>query len=464
MGDRDNTWHVWRDLDRLEKDLRGGNGFGTGQQYDSMGRPAKPYSTGWGDEQMGRVARVRQALGDSGPIAQRQMRDKFTGIDLSSIWHILVKACEDIAIVYGSSVTAGGLIGGIGGAFIGGVGAFPGAAAGAAAGSYIGGAVLALLGLKSLIEEANVAMPEAVVYYKKGFIEAWGPTKRDHEGLGTSFGGNTRSAASDFASGHVIMIAAVLTAIVAYLTRGRGDKAVLLNEIGRSSRLGPRVAKWVAENEDRLRKHPALQSRRRAAAIAEPPSPPKRKHDPEEDGNKPKKMPRKDVPCFNTNDLPESKYKEFDRQLLGQEKGLNEMTVDEYLTGREAFDNGKSVRDPNVARRARAKYQKDIKNKLFKDLFTGGMSRKEALAAAGQLATEKMKVLAALHNPDMVAAGKDIISDFGDSNINSRLGAQWNKGERLAQLDKAALAIPESMRNVKMNIKLERCNKGQGHG
>jgi len=72
------------------------------------------------------------------------------------------------------------------------------------------------------------------------------------------------------------------------------------------------------------------------------------------------------------------------------------------------------------------------------------------------MAAEKMTTLAALHNPDMVAAGKDVVSDFGDSNINSRIGAQWRS--RVGALDEAAQKVPEAARgSVKMNAKLVRC-------
>jgi len=51
-----------------------------------------------------------------------------------------------------------------------------------------------------------------------------------------------------------------------------------------------------------------------------------------------------------------------------------------------------------------------------------------------------------------------MIGDFGDRNINSRIGAQWNKRGRVAELDRAASEIPEPLRNsTKMNAKLERC-------
>ena len=107
------AWRVWFDLRRKEDELKWGGRFGgSGQSYDSMGRSADVSRTSWGYEQMGRVERVRQALADSGPAAQHMIARELSGINLSSIWSILMAVCEDIALYYGGSVIAGGLIGG----------------------------------------------------------------------------------------------------------------------------------------------------------------------------------------------------------------------------------------------------------------------------------------------------------------------------------------------------------------
>jgi hypothetical protein len=132
--------------------------------------------------------------------------------------------------------------------------------------------------------------------------------------------------------------------------------------------------------------------------------------------------------------------------------------VDEYLKGRKAFEKGSAVRDPSIVREARASYQKTLETALTEEYQLKGFSPRKAAEEAAKEATETMKTLAALHNPDMVAGGKDTIQDFGNRNVNSRIGAQWKKGERLVQLDKAARAIPATLRGTaKMNAKLERC-------
>lgn len=463
MGnDVDEMWRVWSNLQRKEEELKwGGRQANAGPQYDSVGRLVDSFPNadmGWGHERMGRVRRVRKALTDSGPLAFAMVKQRLAGIDLSAIWPILVSACQDVALYYGGTVVAGGLIGMAGGALFGGVGAIPGAAAGAAAGSYAGGWVLAMLGLQSLVEGLAQAIPEALQYYETGFLEAWGPLRQDcQHGYVSRVRGDTAFAALDFANGHVIMVMAILTALVAYFTRGKGNRAALLSDISHSPRLGPRMATWIGENERRLRQHPALQSRGRGGAAGGAAPAPQRKPNQKGEPSVPKGMPKKTVPCFKTNGLPQGKVPEFDRQLAGQEKGLNEMTVDEYIKGREAFKTGAAVRDPNVARNARVKLQHQLKKNAMADLRAQGLSTADAKAKSTVMAANKMKTLAALHTPDMVAAGRDKIADFGDRSINSRIGAQWNKGERLAELDRAAKSVPESMRNGKMNARLERC-------
>ncbi|WP_259642423.1 polymorphic toxin type 15 domain-containing protein, partial [Pseudomonas savastanoi] len=64
--------------------------------------------------------------------------------------------------------------------------------------------------------------------------------------------------------------------------------------------------------------------------------------------------------------------------------------------------------------------------------------------------------LAALHNPDIIAGGKDVINDLGDRRINSSIGPQWPS--RIGELDRAANLVPNELRNAtKINAKLERC-------
>jgi len=258
----DVTWDIqsiWHDLAEAEHSLdRGGETYGE-RLYDSFGRAVHDFAGRTGiDEQVSRVERIKEALADSGPLAQRRIVQVLSGIDLSTIWHILIKAAEDITLYFGGSVVAGTLIGGVAGAFFGGVGAVPGGAMGATAGAKVGGWILAFLGLKSLVEGLSDALPRAATHYETGFREAWGPTHHDEHFVMADGRGSVNRAAHDIAEGHVELIAALLAALVAYLTRGEGDRGAILQEIRQSPRLGPKVADWIAANEEKLRNHPRL--------------------------------------------------------------------------------------------------------------------------------------------------------------------------------------------------------------
>lgn len=175
----------------------------------------------------------------------------------------------------------------------------------------------------------------------------------------------------------------------------------------------------------------------------------------------PKRMPRKKLPCFNTQGLPESKHVEMDRQLKGQEAGLNDMSVDEYLEARKAFDS--SNRDKSVARKARSDYKRKIENEKFEELLEKSGDEASARKESKAHANETMKTMHALHNPDLVAGGADQIADFGDGEVNKTIGRQWNQAKkneksRLDVLDEAAskTAVGER-RSTRMNGGLERC-------
>ncbi len=175
----------------------------------------------------------------------------------------------------------------------------------------------------------------------------------------------------------------------------------------------------------------------------------------------PKRMPRKKLPCFNTQGLPESKHVEMDRQLKGQELGLNDMSVEEYLDARKAFDS--SNRDKKAARLARAEYKKKIQERKFEELVAETGDVEAAEKDAKEHANATMKAMHALHNPDLVAGGVDEIADFGDGEVNKTIGRQWklakkNQKSRIDVLDEAAGKIPPGERSrTRMNGGLERC-------
>ena len=56
----------------------------------------------------------------------------------------------------------------------------------------------------------------------------------------------------------------------------------------------------------------------------------------------------------------------------------------------------------------------------------------------------------------MIAAGKDVITDFGDASVNKSIGSQWKT--RVNELDETAQkAVNAGMGDHKMNARLKRC-------
>jgi hypothetical protein len=184
---------------------------------------------------------------------------------------VLLSACKDVALIWGGSVLMGGAAGGVIGFFGFGAGAVPGAVLGAGVGTQVGAWVLGLLGLKSLIEDLGTAIPQALRHYEAGLRLAWGPVRHWEADQGT------HRAPHELAEGHIVLMIALLTALTAYLTRGRGDpgaKARVMQEIRESRRLGAKVADWVAANEDKLVRHPALKPKDQQVMMSSQASPP----------------------------------------------------------------------------------------------------------------------------------------------------------------------------------------------
>jgi hypothetical protein len=124
----------------------------------------------------------------------------------------------------------------------------------------VGNLILTFTGLKSIAIYLKDAVPAACRYYKEGFKEAWGPADFSRQPF-------MRSATEDFAKGHVLFIMALLMGIVAYLTRGKGSMQSLLAEVRGSTRLGPKMATWLEQNEDKLLKSSELRQGMRSEGV-----------------------------------------------------------------------------------------------------------------------------------------------------------------------------------------------------
>lgn len=227
-----------------------------------------------------RVMRMRSALAKSGPLALQAVSRKLGDISLTAIWDILFSAVRDMALYYGGSVVLGTAVGAGLGSLAFGVGAIPGAAIGAEAGNVVGEWVLIYLGLKMLAEGLVNTIPPALRLYVQGFRLAWGPVDSDRSDARYSadYHHGEDMAAHRFADGHVLMIMAILMAIVAYLTRGKSEEA-LMQAVRKSERLGTKMADWLADNRERLLKEESLKPKavERAPSQEKPSEPLNRK-------------------------------------------------------------------------------------------------------------------------------------------------------------------------------------------
>jgi len=238
-------------------------------------------------------------------------------------------------------------------------------------------------------------------------------------------------------------------------TADRHMEREALNQQMAASPKGARIGQWMLKHEEALKQRLDLQvpERRKGAAKEPQPMQPNRPEgkDKEPPTGKPGSMPLHTVACFKADKLPASKHAEFERQLKGQQDGLNRLTVEEFL---ENVANPVK-RDPRVAKVARLKLQRELQERLQREL-SQHMSPLEAEKLAFNQAKETMASIAALHNPDLVAGGKDIISGFGDKQVNSTIGPQW-KG-KVTALTSAAKQVPlTEINSTKMNVKLHKC-------
>ncbi|MBI6574484.1 hypothetical protein YA0001_23230 [Pseudomonas viridiflava] len=402
-----------------------------------------------------RVRCVRRACDLGEKEAANSILKRFSDLDIRSILDEMISAVVDMAMIIIGSALTGATIGGGIGLLAGGIGAFPGATAGALVGVQAGTWILGVLGLASIAEFFTEGLKPIATGYIRGVSTAWnGPQERIGNPL-SSFSDDSMAAqrgAWDIARSHEAVVILLLSAIVAYLTRGRGNARVLATEM-RGSERGAKLGQWMLKHEEALKKHPDLQTaepRRGALGPQEPPPNSTSGKDKEPPKGKPNTMPRHDVECFKADKMPASKVGEFERQLKGQEDGLNRLTVDEYL---ENIANPVK-RSPAAARTARKDLQDQLEERFQNDF--PDLDVLEAEEAAIKKAKETMANLAGLHNPDLSAGGKDIIGDFGDRQVNSSIGPQWRP--KIQNLKAAAEKVPESLRgSTFLNVKLHKC-------
>ena len=403
-----------------------------------------------------RIEAVRTAFYHAEWQAAHMLRQRFADLDINSIVDELLMVVRQMAMIVAGSTITGGLLGAGVGTFAGGAGTIPFAGAGAAMGLKVSGWILGALGLASIAEFFIEGLPRIGEYYVDGIRFAWEGTC-GNEGTGPFCRDDPYAisrATHQIAQGHVEVVLLLLGAIVSYLTRGRGDARVLAQEMA-ASRKGARLGQWMLKHEEGLKKRPDLQvPERRKGAVGEPqPMQPDRpaEKDKEPSTGKPGSMPLHTVACFKADKLPPAKHGEFERQLKGQQDGLNRLTVEEFL---ENVANPVK-RDPKLAKKARKDLYTNIRDRIHEDL-SKTMGPREARKLSEMQAKETMSTLAALHNPDLSAGGRDAIADFGDRQVNSSIGPQWKN--RIGGLRRAA----EEMAGTGggsglLNVKLHKC-------
>ena len=203
---------------------------------------------------------------------------------------------------------------------------------------------------------------------------------------------------------------------------------------------------------------------------------------------RPKRPIKTKIPCFHPYDKktfkglpgkrPRKYLEEYAKQLRGQEDAINSMTANEFKAARQKYrdtfeqsrkdgDSDPSGRNPDAEALQgayRASFTADLEASILADMLHKGVDPDTASTRAAERANEIVATLVALHEPDMVAGGW-VTPDptrMGSLNVNSSIGASWNRSRRLQSLEKAADdAIAAGNGGESMNIALSVC-RGKG--
>ncbi|MEO6276768.1 DUF6861 domain-containing protein [Roseateles sp.] len=387
-----------------------------------------------------------------------------TGHALEELVKGLIPGLLMMLVVLVATTVIGGVIGAVIGFFAGGAGAAPGAVIGADLGVSAGVTILTWLGLGFLIIGIAEGFGELIGHLSHATTRAWSApdSPRTHA--------EVEAAGDEYAYAVALLFKLILMAIVARLTlrQSRASTEETLALL-RKSKLGEGFAEWVAKNQESLLSNPRLRPKPKAAQSEAPvqkattPSQAKKQAAKAEAAEEAAAtMKQKKVKCFKKN--AKGDPVEYDRQLAGQEKGLNDLTVKDYLEGRKRYSDIGREGTGAAQKAAREKYSQQLQAQFEKQLAEDGVLGDAATKKAAAMAAERMKTLAALHNPDMIAGGKDLVTELGDKGVNSSIGSQWKNGvdefgrNRVEALDDVAKKVPESARGTtKMNASLKRC-------
>ncbi|WP_425628479.1 polymorphic toxin type 15 domain-containing protein [Vibrio neptunius] len=176
-------------------------------------------------------------------------------------------------------------------------------------------------------------------------------------------------------------------------------------------------------------------------------------------------MKRFKVPCFKPGPDIKKSFKgrerelesHFARQLKHQEAGLNDLTVGEYIENRNRYEKMRRAKTGMAQDESRNQFSEKLNMSLLAN-YKLKLTPREAKKAAKKRTYEIMDNLAALHDPDMIAGGKDKVNRMGNKQVNASIGAQWRHKSRLTQMDEQAQRALERLGpEAKMNVSLKRC-------
>ncbi|HWV16238.1 MAG TPA: polymorphic toxin type 15 domain-containing protein [Cellvibrio sp.] len=326
--------------------------------------------------------------------------------------------------------------------------------------------------------EVKYLSKEGLQQLKTLFAEAYEITAfiaDDPESLDmlTQFGKDYAGAQSslewaEFAGGGVFEI--VLSALLLMFTGGIGNIAQGASKIRHAGKL--RSLGAIFKNLGKLLKRKKLHKKTKVPVDTKKPVkaelPPDKKV-----SVKPINRMAEHKVCFNPYDKPNYKamtpaqqdeyIREYGKQLQRQQDAINNMSVDEFKAARDAFKANK--RNPladSMQAETREKYEKDISFSIKKSISKNNpdMSIEEVDAKAAEKTKDIMSKLAALHEPDMVSGGYHTpeTQKIGRKDVNSSIGASWNKTDRIGGIDQAVdKAIQNNSHKEKMNVKLKVC-------
>ena len=191
---------------------------------------------------------VQHALQESIPLTTQLLKQQLADFELDSLWPLLQK----FAIEAGSYIGGGAVLGAA-------VGSAPGALVGAKVGAWVYQAV----GVAELVIDLPDLCSQVAGPYCSGFNSAWAlgePALRDpiQQSL------HRAKAAREFATGHALLVTALLATLALYLGRNAARRTPLFTALA-NGRLGKNFAKWIERHQAQMIQSPKLKPRKTLA-------------------------------------------------------------------------------------------------------------------------------------------------------------------------------------------------------